>query len=149
MALVRWRLRREWDPFAGLLDLQREMSSFFAPALTTEEDFGAWAPPVDVYSDDDKVVVEAELSGLKKDEIEVSFDQGCLNIRGERKHEEEFKEEGYHRVERRFGSFHRAVRIPAEVDPSKCAAEMKDGLLRITLPKAEQAKARKIEVKEK
>lgn len=148
MALVRWRPRRDWDPFAGLLDLQRDMSNFFAP-WTAGEDVGAWAPPVDVYSDEEKVVVEAELPGLKKDEIEVSFDAGVLNIRGERKQEEEHKQEGYHCIERRFGSFHRAVRVPAEVDASKCAAEMKDGVLRITLPKAEQSKARKIEVKEK
>jgi len=149
MTLVRWRPRREWDPFAGLLDLHREFSNLVAPVTRGEGEFGQWAPPVDVYSDDDKVVVKAELPGLKKDEVEVSYDAGVLNIKGERKHEAQFKEKGYHRIERAYGGFHRAVRIPAEVDGSKCTAEMRDGVLRVTLPKAEQAKARKIEVKEK
>ncbi len=149
MAIVRWRPRREWDPFAGLLDLHREFSNFLAPSVGGEGEFGQWAPPVDVYSDEEKVVVKAELPGLKKDEVEVSYDAGVLNIKGERKHQAEFKGEGYHRVERAYGVFHRAVRVPAEVDGSKTSAEMKDGVLTITLPKAEQAKARRIEVKEK
>jgi HSP20 family protein len=149
MTLIRWRPRREWDPFAGLLDLHREFQNLFAPAARGEGEFGQWAPAIDVYSDDANVVVTAELPGLKKDEVEVSYDGGVLSIKGERKHEAEFKEEGYHRVERAYGAFHRAVRLPAEVDASKTAAEMKDGVLTITLPKAEQAKARKIEVKEK
>ncbi len=149
MTLVRWRPRREWDPFAGLLDLHRDFSDIFAPLARTEGEVGQWIPPVDVYSDDAKLVVQAELPGIKQEELDVNFHDGVLTIKGERKHESETKEEGYHRVERTYGTFHRAVRLPAEVDGEKAKAELKDGVLTITLPKAEQAKARKIKIEAK
>jgi HSP20 family protein len=149
MTLVRWRPRREWDPFAGLLDLHREFSNIFAPLAPGEGELGHWAPPVNVYSDEGRVVVEAEVPGMKQEEIEVDFHDNVLTIKGERKHEAETKEEGYHRVERCYGSFHRAIRLPAEVDGSKAKAELKEGVLTITFPKAEEAKARKIKIEPK
>ena len=151
MAIVRWRPRREWDPFAGLLDLHREFSNFFAPAVRGEGEgeFGQWIPPVDVYSDEDRVVVHAELPGMKQKDIDVNYQDGVLTIKGERKHETEVKENGYHRVERAYGTFHRSVRLPAEVDASKVKAELKEGILTVSFPKAEEAKARKIEIEGK
>ncbi len=146
MTLVRWRPRREWDPFAGLLDLPREFSNIFAPVARMGTEPGEWAPPVDLYSDDNKVVVEAEVPGLKQEEIDVSFDGGVLTIKGERKHEAEFKDDGYSRIERCYGAFQRSLTVPAEVDAGKIKADLKDGVLTITLPKAEESKARKIKV---
>ena len=149
MAIVRWRPRREWDPFGGLLDLHRDFSNLFAPATRDAGEFGQWIPPVDVYSDENKVVVHAELPGMKQKDIDVNYQDGVLTIKGERKHEAETKENGYHRVERAYGTFHRSVRLPAEVDASKVKAELKEGILTITFPKAEEAKARKIEIEGK
>ncbi len=149
MAIVRWRPRREWDPFAGLFDLRREFSNLFAAPVRWEGDSGQWYPPVDIYSDDERVVVQAELPGLKNDDVEISFNAGVLTIKGERKHETEVKEEGYHRVERAYGTFQRAFTVPAEVDPTNIKADLKDGILTLTLPKAEEAKARKIKVEAK
>ena len=149
MTLVRWRPRREWDPFAGLLDLRRDFSNIFAPLPRGEGEFGQWVPPVDIYSDEGKVVVQAEVPGLKQEEIDVNFHDGVLTIKGERKHEAETNKEGYHSVQRCYGAFHRAVRLPAEVDASNAKAELKDGILTVTFPKAEQAKARKIKIEPK
>jgi HSP20 family protein len=149
MAIVRWRPRREWDPFAGLFDLRREFSDLFAAPVRWEGDSGQWCPPVDIYSDDNKVVVQTELPGVKEEDIDVSLDGGVLTIKGERKHETEVKEEGYHRVERASGTFQRAFAVPAEVDPTNIKADLKDGVLTITLPKVEEAKARKIKVEAK
>ena len=149
MTLVRWRPRKEWDPFAGLFDLHSGLTDLLAPATRGEPGFGEWFPPVDVSADDEKVVVQADLPGLKDNEVDVSLNEGVLSIKGERKHQAESKKDGYHSVERAYGSFHRAIRIPAEVDASKAKAELKDGILRVTLPKAEQAKAREIKVEAK
>lgn len=149
MAIVRWRPRREWDPFAGLLDLHREFSDLFAAPMRWEGEAAQWCPPVDIYSDDAKVVVQTELPGVKEADIDVSLDGGVLTIKGERKHETEVKEEGYHRVECAYGTFQRAFTVPAEVDPTNIKADLKDGVLTVTLLKAEQAKARKIKVEPK
>jgi len=149
MAIVRWRPRSEWDPFAGLLDLPREFSRFFAPIVRWEGDSGEFFPPVDIHTDEDKVVVQAELPGLKQEDIDISFDAGVLTIKGERKRESELKEEGYHCVERSYGTFQRSFTVPAEVDATNIKADLKDGVLTITLPKAEESKARKIKVEAK
>jgi HSP20 family protein len=149
MTLVRWTPKRRLDPFAGLLDLQRTFSNLLAPTAQTEDEFGNWVPAVDVYSDENAVVVQAEVPGLDRKDIEVNLDEGILTIKGERKHEKERKENGYHFVERAYGKFYRAIRVPAEVDGTKVKAEMKEGVLTITLPKAEQAKARQIEIEPK
>jgi len=149
MAIVRWRPRREWDPFAGMFNLARDLADVFPLTSRLEQGFGEWTPAVDVYADDEKVVVRADLPGMKQEEVEVSFHDGILTIKGERKHEAEVKEEGYHCVERACGAFHRAVRVPAEVDGAKAKAELKDGILTITFPKAEWAKARKIKIESK
>ena len=149
MTLVRWRPRREWDPIAGLLDLHRDFSNIFAPVTRNEGELGQWIPPVDVHSDDDKVVVHAELAGMKQKDVDLNVHDGVLTIKGERKHETETKENGYHRVERAYGTFHRSITLPAEVDATKAKAELKDGILTVTFPKAEESKARKIEIEGK
>ncbi len=149
MSLVRWRPRREWDPFAGLFDLRKELTDMLSPTRWSEHGFGEWAPPVNLYADEEKVVVQAEVPGLKENEVDVSLHNGVLTIKGERKHEAETKKEGYHSVERAYGSFHRAVAIPAEVDASKASAELKEGVLKVTLPKVEEAKAKQIEIESK
>ena len=108
--------------------------------------FSGWSPAVDVYDDKDNFVVNCELPGMKKSEIEISLHDGVLTIGGERKQESERKEGETFRSERYFGKFQRSVTLPASVDGSKVKASYKDGLLSIELPKAEDAKPRHIEV---
>ena len=104
-----------------------------------------WSPPVDVHEDADKLVVTAELPGLKKEEIEVSLHDGVLTLAGERKVEQ--REEGATHLSERFaGKFQRALTLPVEVEAGKESARYKDGVLTVTLPKAEASKPKKIEL---
>jgi HSP20 family protein len=103
-------------------------------------------PSVDVYEEDDAVIVKAELPGLQREDVEIGLTESSLTIRGEKKREEETKEKDYYRSERQYGSFVRTVQLPAEVQSEKATAKFKDGVLQITLPKAEAAKRRSFRV---
>jgi HSP20 family protein len=109
--------------------------------------FEGWTPAVDIYEDNDKFVVKAELPGMKKEEISVSLHGNTLTISGERKQEEQKKEGESYRSERFFGRFQRSITLPAPVDMNKIEASYKDGVLNITLPKSEEAKPKQIQVK--
>ena len=102
---------------------------------------------VDVHEDRDHVYFEAEVPGLKKDEVSITLEDGVLSIEGEKKYAHEEKKEGCYLSERRFGQFRRSFRLPSAVDEQKVDATLKDGLLKITLNKREEVKPRKIEVK--
>jgi HSP20 family protein len=108
-----------------------------------------WAPVCDIYETDNEIVVKAELPEVKKEDVHVSIENNLLTIRGERKLSEETKRENYHRLERRYGAFTRSFTLPSFADTSKINAEFKDGMLRVTLPKREEAKPKQIEVKVK
>ena len=108
--------------------------------------FSGWNPSLDVYQDKDNVFVKAELPGMKKEDIEISLEDGVLTIAGERKHEEEGKQGESFRSERFFGRFHRSVALPTPVVSSNVKASYKDGILTVTLPKAEEAKPKQIQV---
>jgi HSP20 family protein len=107
-----------------------------------------WFPSVDVSEKDDQLIVRAELPGVTSKDIDVSVQNNTLTITGEKKEEHEEKSEGYFHSERRYGSFRRDIRLPAGIDESKVNATCKDGVLTITLPKSEQAKPKRIEVKD-
>ena len=118
--------------------------------------FGGWDMPffersrfpvIDIADNENEVVVKAEVPGCKADDIDISVHGNTLTISGEKKQEEEKKEKGYYHLERSYGSFRRDLNIPADVDTSKVEAVCKDGILTITLPKAEKAKAIKVKVK--
>ncbi len=159
MAIERWRPR--WWPWRALREMEEEIDRAF------EEAFGkgawptvwrrwrpvietrGWAPAVDMFDREDKLVVWAELPGVKKEDIDVSIVGDTLTIRGERKVEEEIKDEDYYCCERAYGSFYRAISLPTDVETSKVEARYKDGVLEVTLPKAKEAKPEKIEVKVK
>lgn len=106
-----------------------------------------WVPAVDMAQTDEALIVKAEIPGLKADEIELSVHDSTLSISGEKKAHAEESDEHYYHVERRCGSFHRTIALPADVDADKIDAECSDGVLTITLPKAEQAKPHRIAVK--
>ncbi|MBU0729335.1 MAG: Hsp20/alpha crystallin family protein [Proteobacteria bacterium] len=96
-----------------------------------------WNPQLDLLESDDKITVKAEVPGIEPKDIDISIDRDMLVIKGEKKHEKEESGERYHRVERSFGSFYRAVRLPGEVDRDKIDAKYTNGVLDITLPKVE------------
>jgi HSP20 family protein len=107
---------------------------------------GMWTPAVDIYETDSSVVVKAELPGVQKEAVGVEVKDGVLSLRGERKYEKEVKEENFHRIERSYGTFHRAFSLPTTVDQDKISAVMRDGVLEVTLPKKEAAKPKQISV---
>jgi HSP20 family protein len=104
-------------------------------------------PAVDVYEQDDEVVVKAEIPGMSKEDIEVNLSDSVLTLKGEKKKEEEIKERGYYRCERSFGAFSRTIRLPSEVKTDQAKATFKDGVLEVRLPKTEEAKRKAITVK--
>jgi HSP20 family protein len=106
----------------------------------------AWTPAVDIYETDHDMTIKAELPDVDPKDIEARVEDGALYLKGERKFEKESKKEDYHRLERSYGSFMRSFSLPASVDAEKVAAEYKDGVLTLTLPKKEEAKAKTIKV---
>jgi HSP20 family protein len=121
-----------------LLDTPREDNNDF---------LGSWSPAVDIFDKGGEVVIHAELPGIKKEDIDVRVENNVLTLSGKKERKEEVKEEGYFRTERTYGSFSRSFSLPSTVNLSKIAAEYKDGVLTLRLPKAEDAKPRQIEVK--
>jgi HSP20 family protein len=138
-------LAQAFDRFAVLRgELDRLFDSSFAPAFRTPGSSNRWTPALDLYQDKDQFTVVAELPGLKKEDIELSLHDGVLTISGERKQEKK-GEEGY-KNERFFGRFQRSVTLPSSVDGDKVRATYQDGILKVVLPKAEEAKPKQIEV---
>ena len=136
-----------------VVSLQREMNrlfdDFFGRDFFVEpfRGIGAWKPALDVAETDGSVIVKAELPGLESKDIEVSLSGDVLTIRGEKKEEKEEKTKSYHRVERHYGSFERAVRLPASVKGDQVQASFKNGVLHIELPKTEEARQKSIKIK--
>ena len=106
-----------------------------------------WAPVVDISEDDKEYVIKADLPDVKKDDVKISVQDNVVGISGERKYEKEEKGKKYHRIERAYGRFMRSFTLPEDADGSKIAAEYKDGVLQVRLPKSEKAKPKTIEVK--
>ena len=141
-----------WNPIRDLEDMQRRFSTLLdiAPTgnggekemLTVTE----WSPSVDISEDDKEFLVKAELPDVKREDIKVNVENGVLTITGERKFEKEEKGKKYHRIERSYGSFTRSFTLPEAVKADKVAAEFKDGLLHVRLPKDESAKPKNIAV---
>ena len=106
-----------------------------------------WMPAMDVYETDEKVVVAVELPGIKAEDVEVSVEDSTLTVSGKREFASEVTEESYHRIERRYGSFSRAVSLPPQVDTAKVEARFEDGILTVEVPKVEKVKPKKIQIK--
>lgn len=141
MALVRWSPVGE---LAGMeVDrLNRMFEDFYTGGLARN-----WVPPVDIYENDQQeVVIKAELPEVKREDINVTFENNVLTLKGERKVEETTKREQFQRVERHHGSFTRSFTLPNTVDASRISASYKDGVLTITLPRREEAKPKQISV---
>ena len=154
MSLIRYQEPElsTWSPFIGLSTLRDEMNRLFdlssSPGPGGREDrlLGVWSPPLDIYQDKDHVFVKCELPGMKKEDIQISLHENTLTISGERKQEREVKEGEGFRSERFFGRFHRSVTLPVTVETNHVKAQYKDGILAVSLAKAEEAKPKQIEV---
>jgi HSP20 family protein len=149
MAIVRW------EPFRDLLSLQERMNRLFdesyrgRPASGGEDEWalgGSWAPAVDIYEQDGNIVLKAEVPGLEPKDVDIRVENNTLTLRGERKLDHEVKRENYHRVERAYGSFTRSFTLPNVVDTDSIKADYKDGVLRVVLPKREEAKPKQISI---
>jgi len=139
------------DPFLQhrLDRLFGEKFGLLAPEGEENWSLTTWAPACDIYETDHEIVLKVELPEVKKENVRVSFENNVLTIRGERKFEEEAKRENYHRIERSYGQFVRSFTLPTFADSSKIGAEFKDGILRVMIPKREEAKPKQVEVKVK
>jgi HSP20 family protein len=140
-----------YDPFRDLRTLQEEVNRLFSSNLTPsfgEEGIGrgAWNPNVDIYENKDQIVLEAELPGMNREDFELTVENNVITLRGERRFEKKDDADNYHRVERAYGSFSRSFTLPQVVSGDGATAEYRNGVLRVTLPKREEAKARRIEI---
>jgi HSP20 family protein len=142
-----------WNPFRELDEVQNRLSTFFGgfplrlPGNGKSLKLPDWSPLVDITEDDHEYLFKADLPEMKKDDVKVTIENGILSISGERKTEKEVTKKKYHRIERSYGSFERTFTVPDDADPAKIAAEFKDGVLKIHLPKSPMAKPKAIEVK--
>ena len=144
MTLVRF------DPFRDLSQLQNRVNRLFTDSRATgleEDPFQSWAPAVDIFERGDNLILSAELPGVSREELELKVEGNVLTLRGERQRDKTIQDEQYHRVERTYGTFSRSFTLPSTVDSARIEARFKDGILEVTLPKAEDAKPKRIDVK--
>jgi HSP20 family protein len=141
-----------WNPWNELVSLRERMNRVFDDSLLRSdrrEDplaMGTWSPAVDMFEKDDQVVIKAELPGLEKKDISLDLQNGVLTLKGERKYENEVKEENYYRREMSCGKFIRSFTLPGDVDADKIKAEFQNGLLTVEVPKPEEHKPKQIPV---
>jgi HSP20 family protein len=145
MAIVRW------EPLRELSTLQNEMNRLFntvfdAPTPANGGTLRRWMPPMDLVETDEHFVLRADLPGLAEEDVTIEVEDRVLTISGERKAEHETSKEGYHRVERAFGTFSRSLTLPEGVDAEAVTAAFDRGVLEVRIPKPEQPKPRKISI---
>ena len=137
-----------WDPFREVVSLQNRMNSLFRDMNEGEAPMStaSFVPAVDVYEDDKKVMLKLEIPGMDQKDLDVSVENNTLTVRGERKFESEEKEENFHRIERRYGSFFRAFTLPSTVDTESVAASYNAGVLKLELMKKPEAQPKQIKI---
>jgi HSP20 family protein len=140
----------KWEPFEGLTTLRQEMNRVFerffdeGPLRVWER---AFEPAVEVADTPEAVIVKAQVPGVPKDNIQVSMTDNAMILKGEMKEEEKKEDKNYYRREWRYGAFERTIPLPVAVQAEKVTADLKDGVLTVTLPKREAAKAKQIPIK--
>ena len=140
-----------WEPARGMMTLREAMDRLFDDAFTHPLSLrdNRSVPAIDMYQTDDEIVVKAALPGIKADEVQINITGELLNIKGEIKQEEEKKERAWHIREQRWGAFERSVMLPTDVVADKAKADFENGILTITLPKADEVKPKTINIKAK
>ncbi len=141
----------KWDPFRDLLSIQDRMNKLFEETVSrsrAQEGIAAstWSPAVDIYETLDTIVLTAELPGLTREDIEIEIRDNTLILKGERRLAKDVQEENYLRIERAYGVFQRSFTLPATIQQDKIRAVFKDGVLELTLPKADGARPKKIAI---
>jgi HSP20 family protein len=137
-----------WDPFREVVALQNRMNSLFGNLAEAESPMttASFVPAVDVYEDDKKVILKLEVPGIEEKDLDVRVENHTLTVKGERKFEKEEKEENFHRIERRYGSFYRAFTLPSTVDTENVDAKYEAGVLKLELKKKPEAQPKQIKV---
>lgn len=139
-----------WDPFRELLTLQERLDKMYRDIERTRKEdafvSSAWTPPVDIFELGEKFVLKLEIPEVEKDSIDIKINDNELTIRGERKIEAGIEPDSYHRMERGYGTFTRSFSLTKTIDAAKIKASIKDGILRIELPKKEEVKPKQIKI---
>ncbi len=140
-----------WDPFRELAGLQNRVNTLFQDFNRGQGEEallagGNFVPAADIYEDEHQIVLKLEVPGIDQKDVDIRLENNTLTVRGERKFEKEEKEENFHRIERRYGSFTRSFTLPNTVDSENINADYADGVLRITLAKKAEAKPKQIKV---
>jgi len=141
-----------WNPMRDMFTLRHQMNHLFddvfKPVVRGDSRLSMrdWNPRVDIYDNDENIVIKAELPGIDRKDIVIDVKDGVLTLKGERSFDNEIKEEKYYCRERTFGKFERVFRLPAKVDPEKISADYKDGILKIDIPKPEEQQPKQITV---
>ena len=153
MTLIRYQSPElsPWSAVDRLSNLRDELNSFFelpvwSSFARTGQLFTGWSPALDLYQSNDNVIAVVELPGMRKEDIEISLHDGTLTISGERKRENSSNGDKAERTERYVGTFRRSIALPTRVDAGKVSATYRDGILTVTLPKAEEVKPKQIQV---
>jgi HSP20 family protein len=140
----------KWDPFPELRAMQEQMNRLLEMSRDRAEgeplEAGLWQPPVDIYEDDQEVVVKMEIPEVDQEDVEVQIEGYTLIIQGVRRLEREEKRQNYQRIERCYGKFRRVFSLPAEVDADRTCARCDRGVLQVVMPKKEPAQSRQIEI---
>jgi HSP20 family protein len=138
-----------WDPFRDLLSVQDEMNQVFRRALGQggRDEGRVWAPALDISERKEAYLVTVEVPGIGPEDLEVTLEDGVLTIQGERQFTQESSEQHFHRVERRYGSFRRTVTLPTRTKADEIEASFENGVLEVVVPKADEARSHKIEIR--
>jgi HSP20 family protein len=143
MALVRWDPVRELDTLQG--DMNRLFDRFFEGRVGNGTS-RRWIPAMDLVETEDHLVLRGDLPGMTEDDVDIEIKDNVLTVSGERKSESEEKGEGFHRVERAFGSFSRSLTLPQGIDPDKVEAHFENGVLEVQIPKPAEAKPTRVQI---
>ena len=139
-----------WNPYSELASMQDQMNHLFKDLWGGRNregvEYGAWIPAVDLREEQKQYVIEADLPGVNKDDIDINVENNVLTISGERHFSNEEKKDSYHRIERTYGKFMRSFTLPSRVSSGKVSATFKDGILEVVIPKTEDAQPKKIKI---
>ena len=138
-----------WDPFREVVALQNRVNSLFRDLNEGDDPLAtvSFVPAVDIYEDPQKVMLKLEVPGVDQKDLDVRIEDHTLTVKGERKFESEEKEQNFHRIERRYGSFYRAFTLPNTVDTENVAASYNAGVLKLELKKKPEAQPKQIQIK--
>ena len=140
MAIIRW------NPFQETMSLRDAMDQLFEDSMVSKNSLSDVVPACDIYQDKDNLYIEIPLAGVDPKDVDISTKDDVLTAKGETKRKEEIKRKDYYRNEVQYGSFSRSISLPVRVKGDKASADSKNGMLKITMPKAEEAKPKKITV---